>query len=89
MRFMWDVYDSHNDADGDTVQQGVDCFWCLFGVVLGYPEGTGANQINEIWNYNYTNIDNYDGRGSYSYSVNYNAQFLYVGTLRVDNCSSP
>ncbi len=89
MRFMWDVYDSHNDADGDTIQEGIDCFWCLWTNLYRYPEGTAANQTDEPWNSTYSYIDNYDGRGSLSYSANYNIQWKNIGTLRVDNCSPP
>jgi hypothetical protein len=88
MRFMWDVYDWHNDADGDTIQEGSDCFWCLFTNLHGYAAGTGSDQVNEPWyDSTLTTIDNYDGRGSISYGDNYYTSFSkYLGTLRADNC---
>jgi hypothetical protein len=67
-RFHWDVYDANNDAAGDTLQDGLDCFWCVFTNLASYASGINANQINEPWQEtSLTNVDNYDGRGSASW----------------------
>ncbi|MCU0655024.1 MAG: hypothetical protein MUF64_06965 [Polyangiaceae bacterium] len=89
MRFLWDVFDNRNDADGDSYTANSGCFWCQFGVMGLYPSGTGSNAIDEPWNASYSAIDNYDGRGSASYSANYSSNFNSVTILRTDNCSPP
>lgn len=100
MRFMWDVYDDRNDADGDTYSAGVSCFWCQFGVMNAYGSGNGVDDIDEPWFYYYPSfppggpgypmyVDKPDTRGSIAYSRRYQSAFSApeVGTLWVDNCS--
>jgi hypothetical protein len=91
MRVLWDVYDNHNDADGDSYsanQQGH--FAQMLNLLYQYPNGTGANQIDEPRNSDYTAITELDGRGSVSYTNNYNP-YIYngVGALGIDNCWPP
>jgi hypothetical protein len=54
-----------------------------------YPAGTGADQIDEPWNSNYTSVTEPDGRGSTSYSDNYALNVAGTAILRTDNCSPP
>lgn len=89
MRFFWDVFDSHNDADGDTYSANHGDFWRHLHNLAWYPEGTGANQIDEPWNAARTSVTELDGRGSTSYDSNYAANVVNVTVLRVDNCTPP
>jgi len=89
MRYFWDVFDNHNDADGDTYSANQGDFWKHLYNLGWYPEGTGLNQINEPWNSTLTSIDNKDGRGSSSYSTNYANNVTSTNLLRIDNCSPP
>jgi hypothetical protein len=89
MRYFWDVYDNHNDADGDTYSASQGNFWQHFANLAWYPEGTDTNQIDEPWNSTYTAVTEPDGRGSTSYFVNYDANVTYTGTLWADNCAPP
>jgi hypothetical protein len=88
MRFFWDVYDAVNDADSDTMQEGWDCFSCMYTNIANYPAGVGADQIDEPWSSTtYTTLDNRDGRGARSYWHNYTLSARStVGVLRTDNC---
>jgi hypothetical protein len=89
MRYFWDVYDNHNDADGDTYSASQGNFWQHLANLAWYPEGTDTNQIDEPWNSTYTAVTEPDGRGSSSYVANYTANVTYTGTLWADNCSPP
>jgi hypothetical protein len=89
MRFFWDVFDNHNDADGDTYTANQGDFWKHLHNLAWYPEGTGANQIDEPWNTARTAVTELDGRGSTSYATNYAANVVNISLLRVDNCSPP
>jgi len=88
MRYLWDVYDDHNDADGDTYSAAQTHFAEHLAVIASYPAGTGANAINEPWNSALNSITEPDGRGCLSYASNFQS-FSGVSTslLRVDNCS--
>ena len=94
MRYFWDIYDNHNDCDGDSY--GVNSaghFNDHLALLYYYPAGTGANQINEPWNSALTTVDNLDGRGTASYAANYISHFSSypgisstISMLRFDNC---
>ncbi|AKI99243.1 hypothetical protein ATI61_106618 [Archangium gephyra] len=88
MRFLWDVYDSVDDQE--SVAEGAGNYWKMLNVMALYDNGTESLQISEPWNSNYSAIDNWDGRGSYSYRLNYfnkNGTSVYVPYSR--NCSPP
>jgi len=87
MRFFWDVFDNHNDADGDWYSANNGDFWKHLHNLAWYPEGTGFDQIEEPWNAAKTSLSEPDGRGSVSYSDNYGSNVTSVNLLRVDNCS--
>jgi hypothetical protein len=87
MRFLWDVFDNHNDADGDSYSANHGDFWKHLANLAWYPEGTGTNQIDEPWNANRTAVTELDGRGSISYAANYAANVVNIGILRIDNCA--
>ncbi|PTL83442.1 hypothetical protein [Vitiosangium sp. GDMCC 1.1324] len=88
MRFLWDVYDSVDDQE--TVAEGAGNYWKMLNVLALYDNGTSTLQIDEPWNATYTAIDNWDGRGSYSYRMNYfNKNGTTVYTPYVRNCSPP
>lgn len=87
MRFLWDVYDTVNDCDDDTIGEGPQNYWRMYANMQNYAAGTSTNQIDEPWNSDFSAIDNFDGRGSSSYNQNY-AAFMSLGLLRVDNCSA-
>lgn len=89
MRYFWDVFDNHNDADGDTYSANQGDFWKHLHNLAWYPAGTGTDQIDEPWNSNYTSVTEPDGRGSTSYADNYNANVVATNILRIDNCSPP
>jgi hypothetical protein len=90
MRFLWDVFDNHNDADGDSYTANQGDFWRHLHNLAWYPEGTGTNQIDEPWNAARTQVTELDGRGSTSYVANYQANVAAsISTLRIDNCSPP
>lgn len=86
MRFLWDVFDNHNDADGDSYSADLGDFWKHLHNLAWYAEGTGANQIDEPWNSTRTSVTELDGRGSLSYAFNYGANVANISVLRVDNC---
>lgn len=88
MRFFWDVFDNHNDADGDSYSANQGNFWQHLAMLGFYPQGTGANQINEPWNSARTSVSEPDGRGSTSYSYNYvnSAGLQSISILQTDNC---
>ena len=88
MRYLWDVYDNHNDCDGDTYDANANLhYWQHFSMLGYYPSGTGTNQINEVWNSFLTVVTEPDGRGALSYEANYsNTLSVSTGTLRIDNC---
>lgn len=87
MRFMWDVFDNRND--GDTYTANAGDFWKHLANLAVYPEGTGANQIDEPWNSARTSVTERDGRGSSSYAFNYKANFANVDQQRTINCTPP
>jgi hypothetical protein len=89
MRFFWDVFDNHNDADGDAYSANQGDFWKHLHNLAWYPEGTEVNQINEPWNPARTAVTEPDGRGSTSYAANYAANVVNISLLRIDNCSPP
>ncbi|MEO7034480.1 MAG: hypothetical protein ABI548_11295, partial [Polyangiaceae bacterium] len=88
MRFFWDVFDNHNDADGDTYSANNGDFWQHLAMLAFYPQGTGGNQINDPWNAGLTSVTEPDGRGSASYAYNYvnSAGLQSIDLLRTDNC---
>jgi hypothetical protein len=88
MRFFWDVFDNHNDADGDSYSANHGDFWQHLAMLAFYPQGTDTDQIEEPWNATKTTITEPDGRGSRSYSNNYvnSAHLQSIEVLRVDNC---
>jgi hypothetical protein len=87
-RFLWDVYDSHNDCDGDTIQEGWDAYWRLYAVMQTYPNGVDDHQIDEVWSStSYTTIDDLDGRGATDYNHHYiNDNGVDTNILWIDNC---
>ena len=91
MRFLWDVYDDHNDGDGDSYSAANGQFWNHFANLAFYPQGTSADQIDEPWNSTRTAVTERDGRGSQSYKNNFQTQFPQFNSnihlLWVDNCS--
>jgi hypothetical protein len=89
MRYLWDVYDNHNDADGDSYSASQGNFWQHLANLAWYPEGTGTDQINEPWDSTFTSVTEPDGRGSVSYADNYNINVTATSILRTDNCSPP
>jgi hypothetical protein len=46
MRYFWDVYDTHNDCDGDTYTASGADFWRHLSNTYYYPDGNGPNQIH-------------------------------------------
>jgi hypothetical protein len=81
MRYLWDVFDNHFDADGDEYSANQGDFWMHLAVLANYPNGTGTDQIDEP-------LTNRDGRGSGSYHDNYLSMTTHdTGLLRTDNCS--
>jgi hypothetical protein len=87
LRFLWDIYDDVNDADGDTISEGYGPFWHMYANMTNYANGTGPTQIDEPWlDTTFTSFDNLDGRGTISYKDHY-ATYTSVHTLWVDNCS--
>jgi hypothetical protein len=91
MRFLWDVFDDHNDADGDTYSAHHGDFWQHISLMQFYPGGTGVNQHEEPWNSSKTSVAEPNGRGSLSYEHNYaaSAGLTDVFLLWADNCSPP
>jgi hypothetical protein len=89
MRYFWDVFDNHNDADGDDYSANQGNFWQHLANLAWYPEGTGTYQIDEPWNLPRDMVSEPDGRGSLSYTMNYKANVVETGILRVDNCGPP
>jgi hypothetical protein len=89
MRFLWDIYDSRNDADGDDYSAVNGHFWQHLSVASFYAEGTELNQHNEPWNPALTQVTEPDGRGSTSYRNNYPLAVpgVSVGLLYLDNCN--
>lgn len=87
MRFFWDVFDSHNDADGDDYSAANGDYWKHLALLAFYPDGRGTDQINEPWDATGIVLTERDGRGSTSYRNNYEANIRNVYTLWVDNCS--
>lgn len=72
----------------DTVAEGINGYWHLYGNMASFPSGVADHQIDEPWsNTNYNVIDNYDGRSAEDYVFWYNQTFLNVSVLRADNCS--
>jgi hypothetical protein len=95
MRFLWDVYDSHNDADGDTYSAANGCWWCQFGVLAYYGDGNYWHEINEAWVY-FLGVPwafaHGDARASTAYEVNYAQTFGHaneLSLLRASNCGPP
>jgi hypothetical protein len=86
MRFIWDIYDDHNDCDGDTIAAGNTNFASLYTNLMNYPAGTGFDQIDEPWDASLTTIDNRDGRAGISYMDHYSSAFQSVILIRTDNC---
>ena len=90
MRFLWDVYDNHNDADGDSYSAAVSHYATHVNLLAFYPEGTDFGQIDEVWDASRSAASEPDGRGSSSYESNYLASTQQsVSILRIDNCSPP
>jgi hypothetical protein len=88
MRYLWDIYDNHNDADGDTIAEGWSNYWRMYGNLTNYPSGTSPGQKDEPWNSTYTAIDDYDGRGAILYQSHYDIQYgISTSLLRTSNCS--
>ena len=84
MRYFWDLFDNHNDADGDgySANQSGD-FWKHLHNLAWYANGTETDQIDEPWNANYTALSEPDGRGSTAYQDNYSVNIVNTGLLRV------
>jgi hypothetical protein len=89
MRYFWDVFDNHNDADGDQYSASQSHYWQHLANLAWYPEGTGTNQIDEPWNSDYSAVTEKDGRGSVSYAANYAINVTDTTLLKTDNCSPP
>jgi hypothetical protein len=89
MRYFWDVFDSNNDATADTYSANAGDFWRHLHNLAWYPEGTGANDIDEPWNSDYSAVTNRDGRGSSSYRANYNTNVVNTSGIRTANCTPP
>lgn len=88
MRYLWDVYDSHNDADGDDYSASVTDFWRHLSNTSYYPDGLETNQINEPWSVGAGGqwvLTEKDGRGAVSSQANY-ASVHSTELLRADNC---
>ena len=90
MRYLWDVFDNHNDADGDSYgANAAGHFWRHLANTAYYPDGLGLNQINEPWSTDSAGtwqLTEKDGRGAVSWAANY-ASVYWTGSLMVDNCS--
>lgn len=89
MRYLWDVYDNHNDADGDSYSASQSNFWEHLHNLAWYPEGTSTDEIDEPWNSTYTSVTEPDGRGGASYASNYLSNVTDTYLLRTDNCTPP
>ena len=88
MRTLWDIYDDHNDADGDTVVEGWGNYSRFFTNLQNYPAGVADHQLDEPWsNTSYNVIDDSDGKGCYDYVYWYTLSYLNVDILWNDNCS--
>jgi hypothetical protein len=87
-RLLWDIYDDHDDADGDTVAEGAGAFWHMYANMTTYATGVADHAIDEPWSStSYTTVTKWDGRGMSDYAVHYGTNYTSVGTLSVDNCS--
>lgn len=93
MRYLWDVYDSHNDADGDSYSAAATDFWRHLSNTYYYPDGIGTYQIDEPWApgdfggyYVPGPPAELDGRGARSWQHNY-LSVHDTELLRIDNCS--
>ena len=65
LRYLWDVYDDHDDAP--TYTDGVtDYFWNFVGLLRQIPAGVSSGQRNEPWQSTpgYGQCDAYDGMGT-------------------------
>ena len=87
MRFLWDVYDNRNDADGDDYSANQGDFWSHMALLAFCPAGTSDHQINEPWDSSLTSANEPDGRGSSDYSFHYEDNLRDIDILRLNNCS--
>lgn len=87
-RYLWDVYDSVDDAAyADTI--GADTsnsFWygALIDELATFGAGTGNGQINEPWNAALMSIDSHDGRSAADFQAKINES---TTTQRSNNCN--
>jgi len=88
MRLLWDIYDSTNDADGDTMAEGTGAFWHMYANMANYASGVSNHQIDECWsNTNFNVVDTRDGRSTSDYVFHYTNNYVDVGLLSTSNCS--
>ena len=88
-RYLWDVYDSVDDAAySDTIGANTSSslwYGALIDELATYGAGTGNGQINEPWNSALTSIDAHDGRSTSDYQAKINES---TTTQRSNNCSA-
>jgi hypothetical protein len=87
VRLLWDVYDSNNDADGDTMAQGFNNFPSMYVNLQNYAAGTSDNQIDEPWNSTRTSVTEPDGHSALDYATIYSNNYVNILTLNLSNCS--
>jgi hypothetical protein len=91
MRYFWHLYDESNDGDGDTLQEGWNCYSCLYDNLLNYPPGVGDHQLDEPWTdttYSVVKPGGYDEMNTADYNWHYANDFGKTdsNTLWIDNC---
>ena len=95
-RYLWDVFDNRNDADGDTYSANQSGhFWQHLANLASYPAGLGFFQEDEPWAPGaggavvLGTAAEKDGRGVATYRLYYASSTQDTNLLRVSNCSPP
>jgi hypothetical protein len=86
VRYLWDIYDTVNDCDGDTYSATAGDYWKHLHNPAWYPTGTGPNQHQEPWDSAMMSVTEPDGRGSSSYLNNYRTNVAETVNLNISNC---
>jgi hypothetical protein len=92
MRYLWDLYDNNNDADGETISTGNGAFSDMYDTLGDYPTGVGYEAIDDPWSdTTYTTVTNFDGRGAISYAQHFynrnTTTYSNAFLVKTDNCS--